>query len=729
MKIYNQIGSKDRLFEMMKNVNKVKLNEDFNANASDILDIEFNGLKNNTLKVQQSNVQASNNKSYVELNCLDEQGNLINFNFEAQATEGDQDGVYNINDVKLIEFKFTNKAGSNTVSIDENGLAQFNSQHGNELVDVISNYADFESGAPEIDESFSEIAKKIDSYPFGGTPRTMQTSKAYADEKPTNPKLRVKSPELEKYIDEDMQTSAAYADEKPTNPKLRVKSPELEKYVNEEDSPVNNLPDNKVQIIKTAINNLKKSGKSSNTSEINVEIKRMLNSGEASLDETVDTAPTVDIKPMSNFKTDDVSKKYYEELPPVTKFEVIQQAIPITDEVFKNLGRNPQEASREEYADVLKRVATKMYQKHMAQMNEDNDLEEGFGKNLAAGALMTAATLGGMNNQAQAAPKFGDKLKAKIANVGGGIQKTVDKVKDRVADFRTQGGGIQTEPPKEETSQQAFERMSKEDGFGQGKSPDQSTAKKIALNNAQHNLATKKAGVSTGNRTTVNANLSGGNITDEVTYRNKDTGVYTTYMVVTANVQNLKEDDGMSFEPSGDEVEQLAQDNEMQNDTEESPLEFDPDQVLAGLRIEMEENPNPMEALEIVMGNLEEDPEYYTVEDDGDIDGEDNDEDIDDEDNINGEEENDFENQEENPSTEFATDDTEDILLGYKQKGDVDEEMIGATGAKPVVDTNTAKYDQDSERKYKEYQAKDFNSLPDNDKEEYFTLWQQFKNK
>ena len=677
MKIYNQIGSKDRLFEMMKNVNKVKLNEDFNANASDILDIEFNGLKNQTLKVQQSNVQASDNKSYVELVCLDEQGNVIDFNFEVEASEGDQDGVYNINGAKLLGFKFTNKAGSNTVSIDENGLAQFNSLHGNELVDVVSNYADFESGTPEIDESFVEIAKKIDSYPFGGTPRTMQTSKAYADEKPTNPKLRVKSPELNKYVDEG-------------------------------NLPVNDLPDNKIQIIKTAINNLETKGISKSmltTGEVNSEIQRMLSSGEASLDETtnttqtVDTAPTVDIKSIPDFNTKDISTKYYEELPPVTKFEVIQQALPITDKLFKNLGRNPQEASREEYADVLKRVATKMYQKHMTQMNESGDLEEGFGKNLAAGALMTAATMGDMNNQAQAAPHFGDKLKAKMEKVGGGVQKTIDNFKDRVANFRTQGGGIQTEPS--ETSTQTYERMSKEDGFGQGKSPDQSTAKKIALNNAQHNLAR----VATGNRTTVNANVNSTNITDEVTYRNKDTGEYTTYVVVTANVQNLREDDEMSFEPNGDEVEQLAQDNEIRNDNEESPLEFDPDQVLAGLKVEMEENPNPMEALEIVMGNLEEDPEYYVVGDD----------------NVDG--------QEENPSTEFTTDDTEDILLGYKQKGDVDEEMIGATGAKPVVDTNTAKYDQDSERKYKEYQAKDFNSLPDNDKEEYFTLWQQFKDK
>jgi hypothetical protein len=85
-------------------------------------------------------------------------------------------------------------------------------------------------------------------------------------------------------------------------------------------------------------------------------------------------------------------------------------------------------------------------------------------------------------------------------------------------------------------------------------------------------------------------------------------------------------------------------------------------------------------------------------------------------------------NREKNQSTEFATDDTEDILLGFKQKN-VDEEMIGATGAKPVVNQEPAKYDQDSERKYKEFQSKDFNTLPDNDKEEYFGLWQQFKDK
>ena len=467
MKIYNSVGSKNRLFEMMQNVNKVKLNEEFNTNASDVLDIEFNELKNNTLKVQQSNVQSNGDKSYVELNCLDEQGNKSIFRFEAEATEGDQEGVYDVNNIKLTEFQFTNNANSNTVTIDENGLAQFNSQHDNELLDVIGNYVDFESEQPEIDESFLEAAKKIDSYPFGGTPRTMQTANAYVDEKPTNPKLRVKSPELEQYVDEEMQTGKAYADEKPTNSNLRVKSPELEKYVNEESSPVDSLPDNKIQIIKTAIKNLtNKKGRpqySLTTSEINVEIQRMLASGEASLDEMVDTIPNVDIKPMTNVNTKDISTKYYEKLPPVTKFEVIQQAKPITDKLFRNLGRNPLEASREEYADVLKRVASKMYETHLTQMNE--------------------------------------------------------------------------------------------------------------------------------------------------------------------------EENGLDYPK-------------------------------------------------------------------------------------------------ENPSTEFATDDTEDILLGFKSKNvgdELDEDIVGSTGAQPIG--TTSNINQDSERRYKEYQTKDFNTLPDNDKEDYFTLWQQFKDK
>jgi len=45
-----------------------------------------------------------------------------------------------------------------------------------------------------------------------------------------------------------------------------------------------------------------------------------------------------------------------------------------------------------------------------------------------------------------------------------------------------------------------------------------------------------------------------------------------------------------------------------------SPLEFKPEQILAGMDIEREHSNDPMVAIEIVLDHLSEDPEYYTHE-------------------------------------------------------------------------------------------------------------------
>jgi hypothetical protein len=183
------------------------------------------------------------------------------------AEQGDQDGVYNINDAELTSFKYTNIKNNVDVSITSDGLAEFNAQHKNEIVNIASEYADFESPEEKLgnlsegldgefddeleladyvmskygfsedeatvfaydyaneyvfpattveveefynklmsnahlDEKYEEAIKKIDSYPFGGTPRTMKKSEDYGDNQPTNPDLRVKSNELNKFIDE-----------------------------------------------------------------------------------------------------------------------------------------------------------------------------------------------------------------------------------------------------------------------------------------------------------------------------------------------------------------------------------------------------------------------------------------------------------------------------------------------------------------------------------------------
>jgi hypothetical protein len=517
MKIYNSIGSKDRLFEMMRNVNKMQLNEEV-FETNNIILHSFEELKNGNLRVQKTNTLTSGNDTFVEIVGVDGRGNTITFRFKVTATESDQDGVYDINTATLMDFN------SKDYQADENTdeVRRFNNEFSQEIVDVVSNYVDFEDETPEIDEEYLEAAKKIDSYPFGGTPRPMQTPKAYANEKPTNPKVRVKAPELDdedKYVLGEMQTGKAYADEKPTNPAVRVKSPELDKYVDEEKSVVGNEPDNKIKIITTAINNLTTQGKSKEsitTSDVNGEIQRMLSGGEAKLGESL---------------ADTTAQRYVKKRPLGEKLKAIEFAKTLVDKKLAASGISIEDISYERYAELVRIAANRILTRSLASMNEDE-----------------------------------------------------------------------------------------------------------------------------------------------------------------------KEDDGMSFEPQGDEVEQVAQDREMEvGSEEESPLEYDPDQILAGLKIEMEENPDPMEALEVVMANLEEDPEYYDVSEEEPEEEEIEDDEIETEEEPEGEEteddEEDFEvDKIDNVDTNDVEDDNievdnvdnpdddkemTDILLGYKSKNvgdDVEED-------------------------------------------------------
>ena len=77
--------------------------------------------------------------------------------------------------------------------------------------------------------------------------------------------------------------------------------------------------------------------------------------------------------------------------------------------------------------------------------------------------------------------------------------------------------------------------------------------------------------------------------------------------------------DGMSLEPQGDEIEQIANDKEEVGELipggkgeGKSPLEFAPDQIKRGMKVEMEHTDDPMLSLEIALDHLTEDPEYYT---------------------------------------------------------------------------------------------------------------------
>ena len=221
MRVNKQIGSKERFLEIFQGVNKVKLNENLmemggaNLNPENVLNMSFNELKNNRLNVEHSNTQASGEESYVELMCTDKQGNNITFTFKTISQEGDQEGVFNVDNVSLFTFSFDSAEGDETVEIAEDGLKRFNQQHANEMFNVVEKYLDVEpqgiasaetSSSEELEEAIKLIdAIKKDSSPYGGGFDKMQTGKAYADEKPTNTKVRVKSAELDKFVQEDFE--------------------------------------------------------------------------------------------------------------------------------------------------------------------------------------------------------------------------------------------------------------------------------------------------------------------------------------------------------------------------------------------------------------------------------------------------------------------------------------------------------------------------------------------
>lgn len=172
-----------------------------------------------------------------------------------------------------------------------------------------------------------------------------------------------------------------------------------------------------------------------------------------------------------------------------------------------------------------------------------------------------------------------------------------------------------------------------------------------------------------------------------------------------------KEDNGKSIE-SRDKIAQLARDKEKIGEIlwggkgdGKSPLEFEPDQILMGLEVEKEHTDNPMIAIEIVLDHLSEDPKYYTRKKDPESSAQ-------------------FGASNDVPSDADMT----NVLLGYKPKnvGDGINEIVGAKGATSAVGGE----DTDDElKKYQEYEKKDFNSLTDSEKKEYFEIWNRYKQK
>ena len=206
MKIHNPIGSKERFLEMFQGVNRIRLNEVNTGTmqtGTQLIEKAFNELQNKEANVVQTNTQTSGEDNFVEIVTNDQEGNEITFTFKVSSTEDDQDGVFNVGNAVLSQFKI--KSGTLNVDMPENmqAVQEFNANHSSEIMDAISEYANFETETSSVsDEMYEEAVKFIDKVPYKKGTEQMQTNKAYADQKPTNPEVRVKSPELDKFVSE-----------------------------------------------------------------------------------------------------------------------------------------------------------------------------------------------------------------------------------------------------------------------------------------------------------------------------------------------------------------------------------------------------------------------------------------------------------------------------------------------------------------------------------------------
>jgi len=673
MKIYNQAGSKQRFLEMFQGVNKMKLNEavisadNTLVTKSSILTNAFDELKNGALQIKQTNSQSDNNENHVEVSGADDAGNELTFRFRTTTSQGEQDGVFSVDSAEITEFIFRNNSYNVEIAEGDKILQQFNAQRAQEIVDVVSEYSDDNSGeAPDAEQGLYEDAVNlIDRIPYKKGTEDMQTNKAYADQKPTNPALRVQSDELQKYLsevqdyveDDTEDTDDSYTTDVPEEDALALPPDydpsDLPKETDDDgsigvdpntqvgvsDEPVEDVSPEKKEIIFKAYDNLVATGNREPTLEqIMLEVDKI--EGNVKPVQKVRGIPKgaepfwegaeVDSAEVDGIKVTDVVKGGFDNLlSKEKKGQLIFKAAKYVDSTLGDLKNTiPQEI----YVKNVRNAAIRMYKDNMAEMNETEYPKE---------------------------MEIGKEFKTK--------SKYPKPKKHR---------------PKRVTSVDESELTPEEN-------PELTDAP----------VASVPKGEMDGANDPKNYDINQNEVPDEV----------------------------------GNELEGGKGDDK-------SPADFDLKQIKLGIEVEKEHTDDPFDALEIVLDHLTEDPEYYTVKDDPEASAQFNaasDASGDEphssgayvQDGMAGERDR---NGNPIPAIEpnwskmgmGMSDDKDmtDMLLGYEPKnvGDVDEEFNYAD-AEVGYDNN------DSYQKYLKYTEMDFNNLSDQEKEEFFMLWKEFK--
>jgi hypothetical protein len=582
MKVFKPTGSKERFAEIFQGVNKVKLNEGFGQsyNPEAVLEMAFEGLKSGTLNIVHSNSQGEGEQSFIELVCKDKQGNNITFTFKTLSSADDQEGVYNVDRVIMTGFSFDDPSGEDTVEMDENALKQFNAQHGNELFDAIKEYIDVEETEPAIDELYEDAIRRIDLSPFG------------------------------KYSFDKMQTGKGYVDEKPINPAIRVKAPELDKFVNEDDV---------------------------------------------------------------NLGMNDTTTKMISTISPELKEKIILDAAKVVDRGLARQGLSKDDMPKEAYNKLIKQIGLEIFENYSSGLNEEEtkvkagDYPDQMGKKFKPKEYypkkkrkpQTSVKLSENMDDDEETPDSNtpvDKRAEKIA------QSDIHKEFNRTAvPYDTKFGADMDEKVNEP------------------KTDDDQVADTEFMNKERQGLQGGEDDVNPDTTNDVNPEIETG------TENDVEAGDDEPVHGLDPNISQMG---GMSHEPESDEIDQIAQDKEETGEVipggdgdGKSASEFDPEQILMGMRVEMEHSDDPMYALEIAIDHLTEDPEYYTSE----------------------------ETPEDSAQANAAADangdekNKEDILLGFKPHNVGDEiEGDDETEETPIEEPETPEEEKPEELKKKE---------------------------
>ena len=543
MKILNPIGSKERFLEMFQGVNKINLNEGFEGSESP-LELGLDALANGSLNIEQVNNQVSGDESIVEITGTN--GGLnVTFKFKVHSSPTDQEGVNSVDSADLIFAKVNDE-----VIDDESSLAAINASRGEQLVDAVSEYVEFESDSVS-DEMYEEAAKFIDRVPYKKGSEEIQTQAAYADEKPTNPEVRVKSPELQKFVseiqdyvpdeesEEEMDPTALppeYGDEVPSDDDGSIGVDPYDMVDTDDTESVPELAPDKAAIITQAYENLIQAGNMSPTmDDITRESNRLQGIGPApktralppGAEEFFEEDAAADTQKMFNSTVDN-------QLSQETKEKIIKMS---GMAVRAFLGDRYAQTPPQRYAEMVKVVAVDYLSRHLRGMNEE---EESYPK------------------------PMGKTFKPK------------------------------NQMPKKPKKRQAVVKLSEEEE----EIPMDKKAEKAARGDIFRDMQGQNSGVDF----------------DDWKYPlNKDTRFDDIYEEgpETGQAPDFKDmpDDDLEQvmkdkEEVGDEIEGGLADDK-------TPFDFCPKQIAKGIEVEMEHTDNPLIAIEIVMDHLVEDPKYY----------------------------------------------------------------------------------------------------------------------